>query len=251
MIASSVVVYVLEVRFDYNGKEEALYPVILKNKHQMILVDCGYAGFLPLIEDAAQKQGLSLQELTGVFITHHDIDHLGGLAELKNSYPALAVYAPVIEASYISGKEKSVRLMQAESLFESLPENQKSGALYFQEMLKNVQSVEVDAVFTEGETFMEGVKIINTPGHMPGHVSIYLPENQTLIAADALVIEHDEFEIANPAFTLDLGAAVESVKKLKRLQIKRMICYHGGVTEEGIDAKLAKLISRYPRPPVL
>ncbi|NBB21603.1 MBL fold metallo-hydrolase [Runella sp. CRIBMP] len=251
MMTSSIVVYVLEVRFYNNGKEDTLYPVIIKNEHQTILVDCGYAGFMPLIEDAAQKQGLSLQELTGVFITHHDIDHLGGLAELKNRYPTLDVYTPVIEAPYISGKEKSVRLMQAESLFESLPEDQKSGALYFQELLKNVQSVEVDAVFSEGETFMEGVQIINTPGHMPGHVSLYVPESQTLIAADALVIEHGEFEIANPAFTLDLGAAVESVKKLKRLEIKRMICYHGGVTEEEIVAKLARLISRYPPPPVL
>lgn len=251
MMASSVAVYVLEVRFDYNGKEDALYPVILKNEYQMILVDCGYAGFMSLIEDAAQKQGLSLQELTGVFITHHDIDHFGGLAELKNRYPALAVYSPVIEAPYISGKKKSVRLMQAESLFESLPEDQKPGALYFQEMLKNVQSVEVDAVFTEDDTFMDGVKIINTPGHMLGHVSLYVPESQTLIAADALVIEHDEFEIANPAFTLDLGAAVESVKKIKRLEVKRMICYHGGITEEGIEAKLARLISRYPRPSFL
>ncbi len=248
MRESSVVVYVLEVRFNYNGKEDALYPVVLKNKHQMILVDCGYAGFMPLIEEAAQKQDLSLQELTGVFITHHDIDHFGGLAELKNRYPVLAVYSPVIEAPYISGKEKSVRLTQAESLFESLPEDPKPGALYFQEMLKNVQSVEVDAVFSEAETFMDGVAIINTPGHMSGHVSLYVPESQTLIAADALVIEHDEFEIANPAFTLDLEDAVESLKKLKRFEIKRMVCYHGGVMEEEIEAKLARLISRYSRP---
>ena len=160
----------------------------------------------------------------------------------------MAVYSPVIEAPYIIGKEKSVRLMQAESLFDSLPEDQKPGALYFQELLKNVQSVEVDAVFSEDETCMDGVKIIDTPGHMLGHVSLYVPESQTLIAADALVIEHGEFEIANPAFTLDLEAAVESVKKLKSLEIKRMICYHGGATEERIEAKLARLILRYCTP---
>ncbi|MDQ3291238.1 MAG: MBL fold metallo-hydrolase [Bacteroidota bacterium] len=238
--------YVLEVLFNNQGVEDVLYPVILQNENELILIDCGYAGFIPLLEKAAHQHGLSLQNLTGVIITHHDMDHLGCLYELKEQYPALKVYSPENEEPFISGKTKSLRLQQAESLFDSLPEEYKPGANAFQEMLKQIKPVPVDATFTEEELpFMAGVQIINTPGHMPGHISLYLKESKTLIAADAVVIENDELEIANPDYTLDLKEAIASVEKLLKLDIQKLICYHGGVMEIDIHQKLEKLKQNY------
>ena len=57
--------------------------------------------------------------------------------------------------------------------------------------------------------------------------------------------ENGIFEIANPAFTPDLDAAIESVKKIMRFDIDTIICYHGGVVRNDIREGLAALISRY------
>ncbi|WP_224995580.1 MBL fold metallo-hydrolase [Cesiribacter sp. SM1] len=238
---------VLEIPFIFNGKEEAVYPVVLRNGHETILVDCGYAGFLPKIEAAARRHGIFPEAFSGIIITHHDIDHMGGLYELKATYPSLKVYASEIEAKYISGKKKSLRLQQAEDLYPSLPEEHKQGALYFQEMLKALKPVEVDQTFAEGfaPASFRGISIINTPGHMPGHISIYVPALKTLVAADALVVEGGELEIANPHFTLDLPQALASVKKLQQLEVEKIICYHGGVFEGDIHGSLNKLLARY------
>jgi glyoxylase-like metal-dependent hydrolase (beta-lactamase superfamily II) len=240
-------IHVLEVKFGFNGKDDALYPVILRKGKEMILVDCGYAGFMPLLEQAASLQGLSLQHLTGILVTHHDIDHMGALAEFKEKYPQVVIYSSAIEEKYISGKAKSLRLQQAEDMFHTLPEEQKAGAQYFQEMLRKMQPVPVDYILPENESalFLEEVKIIPTPGHMPGHISLYVEESQTVIAADAVVYENGELEIANPHFTLDLPAAVRSVEKLQQLAIHKLICYHGGVVEDGIQQKLQTLIGKY------
>ena len=240
-------VHVLEVKFGFNGKEDALYPVVLRKGKELILVDCGYAGFMPLIEQAASLQGLSLQHLTGILITHHDIDHMGGLAEFKEKYPQAVIYSSAIEEKYISGKAKSLRLQQAEELYHTLPEDQKAGAQYFQEMLRKMQTVPVDRTLPEGEcaVFLNDVKIIPTPGHMPGHISLYVEASQTLIAADAVVYENDELEIANPHFTLDLPAAVRSVEKLQQVAIRKLICYHGGIVEQNIQQKLQTLLHKY------
>lgn len=237
----------LEVKFSFNGKEDLIYPVILSTSTESILVDCGYAGFMPLLEAAAGVHGLSLQDLTGIIITHHDIDHVGGLHEIKAQYPSLKVYSLDVEEKYISGKEKSIRLQQAEDMFTTLPDEHKPGALYFQEMLKAIQPVEVDGTFSADEhpDFLEGLQIIHTPGHMPGHISLYLREHKILVSSDAIVIEHGEFEIANPHFTLNLDQAVESVRKLAKLEIDEVICYHGGIMKGNISQKLNKLISRY------
>jgi glyoxylase-like metal-dependent hydrolase (beta-lactamase superfamily II) len=240
-------VHVLEIKFDFNGKQDALYPVMLADQQELLLVDCGYEGFMPLIGQAALSKGISLSNLTGILITHHDLDHMGGLAELKATYPHLKVYASAIQEKYISGKDKSLRLVQAEKMYASLPEEFKPGALLFQEMLRNMKAVEVDYTVPVDDPlpFMQLVQVLATPGHMPGHISLYLKESKTLVAADALVYENGSLEIANPQFTLDLPEAVRTVEKLRKMDIETLICYHGGVLKGGVTQQLSQLASRY------
>lgn len=240
-------VSVLKLNFNFTGQEDALHPVILRGHGETLLVDCGYTGFMPLIEEAASQQGISLTDLTGVIISHHDLDHMGGLHEIKEKYPAIKVYSSEIDKPYIAGQAKSVRLQQAEDMYPSLPEDQKPGALYFQELLKAIRPVNVDVTFAGDEqpVYWPDVQIINTPGHMPGHISIFLKDSRTLIACDAFVVENGEFEIANPHFTLDLDQAVASVQKLQQLPIARVLCYHGGLVSHDISQKLSRLVARY------
>lgn len=239
--------YVLEVRYDFNGKEDVLYPVVLRRGRETVLVDCGYAGFMSLLEKAMAEHGLALKHLTGIIITHHDMDHMGGLAEIKAAYPAAKVYTSSLEKDYVEGHQKSLRLQQAEDLYPCLPEEHRPGALQFQQGLKSVQPVTVDDVLPLNEEipFLEGVKVIPTPGHMPGHISLYLPGQRTLVAADAVVYENGALEMANPQYTLDLPAALASVRRLQGLEINTMVCYHGGVVKGDIPRMLDSLTARY------
>lgn len=241
--------YVLEVRFPFGDKEDALYPVVLRHGREVVLVDCGYAGFAPLLEGALQPHRLSLSDLTGVIVTHHDVDHMGALAELKAAYPALRVYASPAEKPFIEGRQKSLRLQQAEDLMACLPEEQRGGAEGFQQLLKSVRAVAVDQVLPPGEDipFLPGVQVVATPGHMPGHISLYLPGEKILVAADAVVWEHGAFDIANPQYTLDLPAAIASIQRLQQLEIDTIICFHGGVVRTDVHEGLHQLLARYHR----
>jgi glyoxylase-like metal-dependent hydrolase (beta-lactamase superfamily II) len=147
----------------------------------------------------------------------------------------------------VSGKEKSARLLQAEAIFPALSEEHKSRALAFQQMLENIKPVEVDHIPKENEclAFCGGIQIIPTPGHTPGHISLYLKETKTFIAADALVAEDGVFNIANPQFAIDLKQAVASVKKLLEYDIEKIVCYHGGIAQQHISEGLHNLINRF------
>lgn len=237
-------VTILEIEFDYQGAKNVIYPVILSDKSEMILIDCGYPGFLPLIRDAARTKGIDISNLTKIIITHHDFDHMGALAQFKREYPHIEVLASIDDEKYVSGKEKSLRLQQAEDVYDKLPEEQKESAKMFQRVLESVENVEVNKSLQDKDSFpwCGGVEIVATPGHMPGHISIYLKESKTLVAGDALVIEEGKLSIANPQYTLDMANAKKSIKKLLRYEIDGIVCYHGGIYMEGIKESLQKLV---------
>ncbi len=236
-------VNVLEVKFDFAGATNTIYPVILKDEKEMILIDCGYPNFLPLIKNEAESKGLNISKLTKIIITHHDFDHMGSLSEFKREYPHIKVLSSLEEERYISGKEKSLRLQQAEAIFDKLPDEQKEGARGFQALLESIENVPVDICLNHKDFFpwCGGIEIIETPGHMPGHISIYLRDSKTLIAGDALVVENDELGIANPQYTLNFEEAKKSVKNLINYDIEKIICYHGGVFNKNIKKSLVRI----------
>src|SRR5437763_8255003 len=96
-------VIVIPTHYTQNDNIETIYPAVLRSGEQLLLIDCGYPGFLSLLEDGLNNQGLSLSNLTGLILTHHDIDHVGTAAEIALKYPHIKVYAPAIEEKWISG----------------------------------------------------------------------------------------------------------------------------------------------------
>lgn len=234
---------VLKIDFEFNDMIDSIYPVILEDDKEMILIDCGYPNFLGLIEESASKNNIDLNRLTKLIITHHDFDHMGSALALKQKYPNIKIVASSKDEKYINGKEKSLRLKQAESIFDSLPEEQKEWALNFQKTLESVDNVDVDIVLNDGDTFecCGGIEIIETPGHMPGHISIYIRESRILISGDAFVIENNKLDIANPQYTLDMKQARESIDKLLRYDIDKIICYHGGIYQGDIKKSLKNI----------
>lgn len=224
-------IIVLDINFKFNQAEEVIHPVVLIDDKNMVLIDCGYTGFLPFLEQAMEKNNLMCKDLTHVLITHQDHDHMGALADLKQKYPHIQVIGSKVESPYISGKSKSLRLKQAEEMQTYLPEEQKAFGLAFCNILKNVQPADVDFEVQDGDYFewCGGCTILETPGHTPGHISVYAEEKHIMIAGDAAVIENGELVIANPQFTLNLKEAEASLQKIMNYGAKEIICYHGGV----------------------
>ena len=124
-----------------------------------------------------------------------------------------------------------MRLRQAEEMQKMLPPEQQDFGRAFCEMLRRVEPVKVD-VLLHGDEKMDwcgGCRIIATPGHTPGHISLLMEKDSIVITGDAFVIEDGKPAIANPQFTLDIEHATKSMDKLLSLKAKAYYCYHGGV----------------------
>ncbi|WP_017416469.1 MBL fold metallo-hydrolase [Clostridium tunisiense] len=236
---------VLELNFEFNGNKDAIYPVLLMDDKEMVLIDCGYPKFLALIEECAIKNNIDISNLTKIIITHHDFDHMGALGEFKRKYPHIKVMAAKEEVPYLEGKKKSLRLQQAESLYEALPEEEKPQAEIFHKTLEAVENCKVDVGLNHGDILeiAGGIEVVATPGHMPGHISLYHKESKSMIVGDALVLEKGELVIALPKYTLNIKEALRSAEKLLNYDIDRIICYHGGVYTKDIKRALKNIIA--------
>lgn len=78
---------------------------------------------------------------------------MGALSELEQKYPNIKVVASEIDSEYISGKRKSLRLLEAEEVLKNLPQEQKQFGIKFCENLRRVKPVNVDIMVKDGDYF--------------------------------------------------------------------------------------------------
>ncbi len=100
----------LPIPFGAGENQRIIYPVIASDAKHTVLIDTGFPGQLSLIQEAAAKAGIALENLTHIVITHHDMDHVGSLAAMKRTFPKAQIVSSAIEADYINGSKKSPRL---------------------------------------------------------------------------------------------------------------------------------------------
>jgi len=235
----------LHIKGMVEQEEVEIFPTLLQIGSSYFLVDCGYMETTAELENTLNANGVSIESLDGVILTHDDHDHLGGLHYLKVKKRSLKIYCGKWESASISGRIKSERQVQFEASLPYLNEDQKKWALNFIQKLKNIPKFPVDYEFHDFEVFDGEITVLYTPGHTNGHISLYLEKEKVLIAGDALVIQDGTFEIANPEYTLDLAAAVKSIEKIRALNPKKVYCYHGGLMKHDVLEKINRLISKY------
>lgn len=239
-------IIVLPMLFQQDDMKFYIYPVVIKNDNGLTMVDCGYPMFLSKIEEAFIKNNLDISNLKQIIITHSDHDHMGGLNEVIKKYPNIKVFCSQGQAPYVTGKEKSLRLIQAEEVYKNLSGEAKKIQEGFIEVIKSVKTVDKVNILSDGENIplCQGTKVIETSGHMPGHISLYIGDNKCLISGDALISEGGHLAIASENFVLDKDEEIKSLKKLLSYEIEEVICYHGGIYKsDNIKRDLINIIN--------
>lgn len=208
-------VYILSQTVQHGSDEHTIHPAAVETTRGILLIDAGYPGELNQVAAELANNDQDLNDVWGVLITHQDGDHAGGLSELRDRVDPV-VFAQTDCAPFVDG-----RLDPLKSEGDRYP------------------AVTVDVEITGGTTFATvagPLKVIHTPGHTPGHVSVYLPDEKVLIAADALTATEETLAGPNPDFTANIEDATESVGELSEYDIEQTLCYHGGFVDQGTGA---------------
>lgn len=209
-----------------------VYFILNSHDDSWVLLDAGLSTSYNKIKDtAAQLFGANVPPV-GIILTHGHFDHVGALTRLAREWD-VPVYAHQLEFPYLTGKsdyppaDSSVGggLMSClAGLYPNSPID-LSGRV---KPLSNGQQVEI---LTEWQYF-------HTPGHSPGHISLWRAKDRVLLAGDAFVTTKQESAFAvmvqakvlsGPPkyFTCDWGLAGKSVQILADLEPDVVATGHG------------------------
>lgn len=212
------------IELDSSGGK--LYPVLLWNQEEVILIDTGLPETLQQLIKKIEELGFPISSITKIILTHQDMDHIGNANYFEPF--GTKIYASKIDTPYINGSKELLKynVLKNKSNRTDIEEE------IYQVIKKNLAKshVGIDFEFSEknDEIIFKKLQVINTPGHTPGHISIYLPAEKILIVGDAVSINETGIQPPDINFCSDFNAAMESYKKIMNIDFNQIISYHDG-----------------------
>ncbi len=185
----------------------------------LTLVDTGFKGRSVHILKEMARLGYSPADVANIIITHHHADHTGSLAALKDVTRAKVFMHPA-DAPYVDGRLPQPGPARPEWLGETLAPLHSLWA---------TTPVAVDKLVRDGEEFpiLGGLRILHTPGHTPGSVSLFLPKKGLVIVGDVLSNTYG-LSLPSRAFTVDLVQETKSIERVASLEFE-IICFGHGL----------------------
>ncbi|NOU64978.1 MBL fold metallo-hydrolase [Paenibacillus sp. LMG 31461] len=241
--------YSVDLSIPLMGRINVIHPALFVDEQGAVLVDTGYPGTLPLLQKTLENLGVDASTLDSVILTHQDIDHIGGLpALLENSSQPLEVFASELEKAYIQGDKMLIKVTpeSIERAVANLPaDTTPEWRDAFRRNLENPPKAPVNTILEDGQIIDRcgGIVVILTPGHTPGHMSLYHKRSKTLIAADSMVVAEGELQGPIPAYCADYPLALQSLRKFLQFDIERVLCYHGGLITDNVNQRIAEIVN--------
>jgi glyoxylase-like metal-dependent hydrolase (beta-lactamase superfamily II) len=215
---------------------------IIKDGEGFILIDCGYGdreSYLKFVKFLSEN-GFNIENLKTVIFSHAHPDHMGGGANILSSIKCRTlisgIEAPAARDPAVLEEQFDIP-MAKESLHSLKLREVESFDLL---EIFNIQScpmcsIKPDGITSEGDVIQTErlhLEVIYTPGHSPGHISLYNPDSKLLLSGDIIG------EIL-PWYSPTGGGAIdcfESLDKIEKLPLTRILPSHGGVIHDTSSA---------------
>ncbi len=197
-------------------------PYLLIDSDGLTLIDAGLPGSHKKILRYMSGLGYKPENLKRILITHADFDHVGGLAALKAATGA-RIFASPVEAQAMAEGHSS----------RPLKPRRKITKLLFDLMARLFKpaSIQVDEFLSDGQILpvLGGLRVVETLGHTPGHISLFLASSGILFCGDSIVSEETGLRGSRGANNWDQAKSDESVRKQAALGARILCSGHGPV----------------------
>ncbi|MBS7700067.1 MULTISPECIES: MBL fold metallo-hydrolase [unclassified Chelatococcus] len=227
------------------------YGLAGASDREWVLIDAGVMGTKALIVQAAEERFGPGSRPAAIVLTHGHFDHVGSLEALAAEWD-VGVYAHGLEHPYLDGSASypPPDPTVGGGLMSMLAPLYPRGPVDVRSRLK---ALPLDGTVPQ----MPGWRWLHTPGHTPGHISLWREADRTMIAGDAFITTRQESayavllqqpEMHGPPmyYTTDWAAARASVALLAALEPERVVTGHGAAMKgESMRAALNRLAREF------
>ena len=204
-----------------------------------VLVDCGNPGESELILHTLSRHGVKPDQLSLLLVTHGHLDHYGSARELKES-TGVKVAVHRLDANAVRrGANAPLCATGIGGRVAQFVVDRDGGVPEI--------ALEPDLLL-HGETSLVpyGVcgRVIETPGHTSGSVSVLLPGGEAIVG-DLLVGRLFRRRIYDQLLSIDKGKIRRSIRKVLDAGAKKIFASHGGPYKaEAVERILARSESK-------
>lgn len=197
-----------------------------------VLLDAGLPGYAGTIRRAADARFGAGARPAAIVLTHGHFDHVGSLRELLGTWD-VPVFAHRLELPYLTGRSSypPPDPLVGRGTMSLVSRLYPRGPI---DITGRVEVLPSDRSVPD----LPEWKWIHTPGHTPGHVSLFRESDRCLLSGDAIVTTKQESlnavltqrrELHGPPayFTQDWASARDSVRELAALAPAVLIAGHG------------------------
>lgn len=223
-----------------------IVPGVIGNSYLLVdpdgltLIDTGIPGSAIKILNFIKRLGYAKRDLNRILLTHADWDHAGGLAMLKRATGA-RVYASMYEARAVASGRFPRSLKTDNILYKPI--------FALAESVGRISPAHVDEHLSDGQVLpvLDGLSVVDTKGHTPGHMSFFAPSAGILFSGDSILSRKDRLVGSHGSVTWDQEKANASVLKQLALRARIVCSGHGAVVMDGL-VRLLKLAELFPPP---
>lgn len=183
------------------------------DQSNLFLVDTGMPRDMKAIDKYLLSLGLRLSDISRIFLTHADIDHVGGAYAIQSASGA-AVFA---------GAETCEHLAAGSS-----PHHLPTLMQWISKPFSRYRPIDSNALRTlaDGDE-IDQWQAISTPGHTSDHHSFWFPAQGILFAGDALYNRGGKLQLGRKFMTANAQMAAASAMTLLKLTPAVIACGHG------------------------
>ncbi len=178
---------------------------VLVHGGEAAVVDTGTAGSEGVIEDTLTRLELGWDAVGHVIFTHLHGDHAGSSEAVLTAAADATGYAGEADLPGIAAPRPLTAVADGDRVFD--------------------------------------LRIVATPGHTPGSISVFDEVGGIIVAGDALRTDDGRPALPDAGFSDDMDDALASVAKLGALDFETLLVGHGDAIESGASAMVAELVA--------
>src|SRR5215218_2607018 len=205
--------------------------IVEEAPHDLTLIDTCFSADLPKLEEYLHNAGYEISDIKRIVITHLHPDHTQAANEMKRRSGGVAeILSHWSEAAYLShnplysGPPSHETILNLFNQLGVRPEDvfKKYGSF-------DVEPIKVDGQLQDGDMVGKSLQMIHTPGHTPGHISLYSRQHGIIFGGDFMsksVMGIVGLYVPPSILSIDSTTAAISARRISNLKFDTLLLAH-------------------------